>query len=79
MKSVIDSINFVLKQFNSQLDYSESANLRENFNFDSLEVIKFLLELENELNIEIPEEDIDAFELMNLGKLNAYLSNKIKQ
>lgn len=79
MKSIIDSINIVLKQFNSELEYTENANIRDDFNFDSLEVIKFLLELENELNVEIPEEDIDSFELMNLGKLNAYLSKKHNQ
>ena len=45
MKSIIDSINIVLKQFNSELEYTENANIRDDFNFDSLEVIKFLLEL----------------------------------
>ncbi len=78
MKTVIESINNVLKQLNGKFEYSENANLREDFNLDSLEVIKFLLELENELNLEIPEEDIDSYGLMNLGKLNAYLNRKIQ-
>lgn len=77
MKPVIDSIDIVLKRLNSQFEYVESANLREDFNLDSLEVIKFLLELENELKVEIPEEDIDLFDLMNLGKLTKYLNEKL--
>ena len=77
MSSIIDSINNVLKQLNGEFQYSEGANLRVDFNLDSLEVIKFLLELENELNVEIPEEDIDSFDLMNLGKLKVYLTEKI--
>ena len=77
MNNINQSIENVLKQVNKDFNYSEKINLRDDLNLDSLEVIKFLLELENELNIEIPEEDIDSFDLMNLGNLSSYLTNKL--
>jgi acyl carrier protein len=77
MNNINQSIENVLKQVNKDFNYSEKINLRDDLDLDSLEVIKFLLELENELNIEIPEEDIDSFDLMNLGNLSSYLTNKL--
>jgi acyl carrier protein len=54
-------------------------HLIEDLNIDSLDAISFLFEIEQELDIEIPEEDIDVHELLQLRKLHDYVSKKIKK
>lgn len=48
-------------------------SLTEDLGLDSLDVIKFVLLLEEKLGCKIPDEDIDRHELMNLDNLVAYL------
>jgi acyl carrier protein len=55
-----------------------NINLVDDLNMDSLDVISFLFEVENNFNIKVPEEDIDQFELLNLNQLYDYISRKQK-
>jgi acyl carrier protein len=48
-------------------------SLTEDLGLDSLDVIKFVLLLEEKLGCKIPDEDIDRHDLMNLDNLVAYL------
>lgn len=47
--------------------------LTEDFNLDSLDVIKFFLLLEEKYGHKVPDGDIDAHELMKIDNLAAYL------
>lgn len=75
-KDIEEKIELILKEVNKTIEYCDELHLREDLNLDSLEVIKFLFDVELQMNIEIPEEDIDQYELMKLGNLCRYIENK---
>lgn len=75
-KVIEEKIELILKEINKSIEYRDELHLREDLNLDSLEVIKFLFDVELQMNIEIPEEDIDQYELMKLGNLCRYIENK---
>ena len=59
-------------------DYNEKTNLVEDLNFDSLDMISFLFEVQSMFDIKIPDEDIDAHKLFKLDNLCDYITKKIK-
>jgi len=48
-------------------------NLATDVGLDSLEVLKFILLVEERLKIQIPDADIDGKDLLSVDKLVAYL------
>jgi len=68
-----NKIETILKKIKSSVEYSDDLNLRSDLNLDSLDVIEFLFEVESQLNVKIPEEDIDEKGLFILGNLCAYV------
>ena len=78
MSDVIrNKIETILKTINASFEYSDNLNLRSDLNLDSLDVIEFLFEVESQLNVKIPEEDIDARQLMILGNLVRYVQDTL--
>lgn len=75
-KNIEEKIELILKEIDHSIEYRDNLHLREDLNLDSLDVIKLLFEVELQMNIEIPEEDIDQYELMKLGNLCRYIENK---
>jgi len=53
-----------------------NINLADDLNMDSLDIISFLFEVENELHVKIHEEDIDELELLNHNNLYRYISER---
>lgn len=54
---------------------SMDIDLKEDLRLDSLDIISFLFDVERETGVKIPEEDIDSFNLFNLGNLIKYLKD----
>ena len=69
-------LNEIVMSYNQNFEYKENINLRTDLNMDSLDIIKFFMELEEVYEIEITDECIDKNNLLNLDNLNKYLSNK---
>ncbi len=69
-------LEVILKDVDSSAEYREDVHLRKDLNMDSLDVISFLFEVEVQTGIKIPEEDIDAHELLVLGNLCNYIEKK---
>lgn len=67
----------IIKGIKPTAEYKEDLDLREDLKLDSLDVISFLFEIEEEFKIKVPEEDIDEHGLLNLGKLKEYIENKM--
>ena len=53
-----------------------SLNMTEGVGLDSLDVINLLLRVEEEYGVEVPDEDIDAHELLVFRKLAAYVAER---
>jgi acyl carrier protein len=53
------------------------VHLMEDLNMDSLDSISFLFEVELEFDIQIPEKDIDKYNLFHLKSLYGYVGTKL--
>lgn len=67
-------LNEIVLSYKQNFEYKKNINLRTDLNMDSLDIIKFFMELEEVYEIEITDECIDKNDLLNLDNLNKYLS-----
>ncbi len=70
---VIDKVKKILsEQFDVDVnDLTDTTNIEEDLGADSVEVIDLLMSLEDEFQVEIPDEAID--EIRTIGDLAAYI------
>ncbi len=70
---VIDKVKKILsEQFDVDVnDLKDTTNIEEDLGADSVEVIDLLMSLEDEFQIEIPDEAID--EIRTIGDLAAFI------
>lgn len=70
---VIDKVKKILsEQFDVEIsELNDNTNIEEDLGADSVEVIDLLMSLEDEFQIEIPDEAID--EIRTIGDLAAYI------
>ncbi len=54
---------------------TETTSFIEDLNADSLDVVDFVMELENAFGIEIPDEDVQK--IKTVGDAVAYISGKV--
>ena len=59
--------------------FTEKLNLVEDLNFDSLDLISFLFEVQSKFNVKIPDEDIDSYKLFRMDNLSDYIEKKINK
>lgn len=57
-------------------DAFAGKHLGEELGLDSLDVLKFVLLVEERFGCKLPDEDIDQHELLKLDRLAAYLSER---
>lgn len=77
-ESIQELLESILKEENPLTVYRDEANLRNDLNLDSLDIISFLFEIEIRTKIKIPEADIDNHQLLVLGNLRRYIERKIE-
>lgn len=53
-----------------------ALNMTEGAGLDSLDVINLLFRVEEEYGVKVPDEDIDAHQLLVFGKLAAYVAER---
>ena len=70
---VIDKVKKILsEQFDVDMsELTDNTNIEEDLGADSVEVIDLLMSLEDEFQLEIPDEAID--EIRTIGDLAAYI------
>ena len=78
-ETVKKKIEVLLRRNQPLFEYREDLNLRSDLNLDSLDVIEFLFDIEAEMNIKIPEEDIDKHGLLVLGNLCSYILKQLDE
>lgn len=76
-KDIEKKLEAILKNVNPLAEYRDDLDLRSDLDLDSLDVISFLFEVESQMNIKIPEGDIEAKGLMKMGNLCSYIKEKI--
>lgn len=57
-------------------DLEKTTSLKDDVQADSVDAIEIIMALENEFEIEIPDEDAASFE--TLGDLEAYIEKKLE-
>ncbi|OHE76676.1 MAG: hypothetical protein A3F67_00930 [Verrucomicrobia bacterium RIFCSPHIGHO2_12_FULL_41_10] len=77
-ENIQELLESILKAENPLAAYRDEANLRDDLNLDSLDIISFLFEIEIRAKIKIPEADIDSHQLFVLGNLRRYIERKIE-
>ena len=74
-KHLLKTVAEILKRYNSNLSLEKiSINSEENLELDSVDLTNFILDLEENFNIEITESDYDNFS--NFKKLFQMLNKK---
>lgn len=70
---VMDKVKRILsEQFDVDMsELTENTNIEEDLGADSVEVIDLLMSLEDEFDVEIPDEAID--EIRTIADLTAYI------
>lgn len=67
--SAIDVVNKLLRQLCSLEDITPSMSIIEDIGMDSLSVVLFIVDLENELNVLINDSDLDPASLITVSDL----------
>lgn len=67
----------VIREQRHDADFSVTpeTSLRDELGVDSIELMAFVIALEDEFNIHIPDEDVDH--LLNMNDLLTYLEQKV--
>ncbi len=58
-------------------EVTETASFMDDLGADSLDQVTFVMELEKEFGIEVPDED--AKDITNVGEAIKYIEEKVKQ
>jgi acyl carrier protein len=77
-EEILAGLKKIMKEVKPEVELSAGKNLREDLGLDSLDIISFLFEVEKHFAIEIPEEDISEYELLELDKFIKYTEKKAK-
>jgi len=77
----VENIEQTLISIASSQSHKDVSNLNTNIiddlNMDTLDAIGFLFEVENRLDVKVPEEHIDEFDLFNLKNLSDYIFKRL--
>lgn len=75
-----DNISFriehILEEYLGILDLDYGATLINDYELDSLDIVEFIMILEEEFNIEIPDKDFDSRQDMTIQGVIDYIRNK---
>lgn len=78
MELTLDNLLEILKKTSSMEDIGDEFSVNENIvdqGVDSLDMLDFYLNIEEEFNVQIPDKDIDK--LKSINDVFDYLKNKL--
>ncbi|WP_218666113.1 phosphopantetheine-binding protein [Streptococcus dysgalactiae] len=58
-----------------ELTITEQTNLKDDLAVDSIELVEFVINIEDEFHIAIPDEDVDG--MKSMGDMLDYLVNRL--
>lgn len=62
---------------NKDLVITKDTNIQDDLNVDSIALMEFVISLEDEFNLTIPDEDVEA--IQSMGEMTTYLSHRLKE
>ena len=71
-----DGLFELLEDLRPGTKFNEKLNLVEDLNFDSLDLISFLFEVQSKFDVKIPDEYIDTYKLFKIDNLCNYIERK---
>lgn len=66
--------NLIEKEFDIH-DINKDMNIQKDFNVDSISLLEFIMDIEEEFDIEIEDEDLESLE--TVGDLVTYIEKQI--
>ncbi|HEK9809091.1 TPA: acyl carrier protein, partial [Streptococcus equi subsp. equi] len=70
---ILEKIIALIKKQRSRIDFdiTEKTALKDDLGVDSIELVEFVINIEDEFGIDIPDEDVDG--MVSMGDMLNYL------
>ncbi|ARS63116.1 acyl carrier protein [Streptococcus mutans] len=77
-EEIFDRISNLIKEqlHNKKIEVTVKTNIQEDLGIDSIALMEFIITLEDEFNLNIPDEDVE--DIQTMGELVDYLSRRLK-
>ncbi|MCB4972121.1 acyl carrier protein [Streptococcus mutans] len=77
-EEIFDRISNLIKEqlHNEKIEVTVKTNIQEDLGIDSIALMEFIITLEDEFNLNIPDEDVE--DIQTMGELVDYLSRRLK-
>ena len=77
-EEIFDRISNLIKEqlHNEKIEVTVKTNIQEELGIDSIALMEFIITLEDEFNLNIPDEDVE--DIQTMGELVDYLSRRLK-
>ncbi|HHF7037747.1 TPA: acyl carrier protein [Streptococcus mutans] len=77
-EEIFDRISNLIKEqlHNEKIEVTVKTNIQEDLGIDSIALMEFIITLEDEFNLNIPDEDVEGIQTMR--ELVDYLSRRLK-
>lgn len=76
---ILEKIIALIKKQRSRIDFdiTEKTALKDDLRVDSIELVEFVINIEDEFGIDIPDEDVDG--MVSMGDMLNYLVKRLNQ
>ncbi|AIA68309.1 phosphopantetheine-binding protein [Streptococcus equi] len=76
---ILEKIIALIKKQRSRIDFdiTEKTALKDDLGVDSIELVEFVINIEDEFGIDIPDEDVDG--MVSMGNMLNYLVKRLNQ
>ncbi|HEL0015877.1 phosphopantetheine-binding protein [Streptococcus equi] len=76
---ILEKIIALIKKQRSRIDFdiTEKTALKDDLGVDSIELVEFVINIEDEFGIDIPDEDVDG--IVSMGDMLNYLVKRLNQ
>ena len=76
-EEIFDRISNLIKEqlHNKKIEVTVKTNIQEDLGIDSIALMEFIITLEDEFNLNIPDEDVE--DIQTMGELVDYLSRRL--
>lgn len=77
-EEIFDRISNLIKEqlHNKKIEVTVKTNIQKDLGIDSIALMEFIITLEDEFNLNIPDEDVE--DIQTMGELVDYLSRRLK-
>ena len=76
-EAIFERICFIIKEqlHKPELNITKTTTLHDDLGVDSIALMEFIINLEDEFHLEIPDEDVENMKCM--GEMMEYLYNRV--